>query len=99
MNRLLEGLLHIFDVFSRPVARLNMAGKTEEKTKVGGMCGMTVFALITWFLVVRIKKLVNRDGPILTEFTQGINLMAKETPSFNFEKHKFQLGFSILGIK
>ena len=53
------------------------------------MCGMTVFALITWFLVIRVQKLVKRDGPILTEFTQGINLMAKDTPSFNFEKNKF----------
>ncbi len=85
----IESFLHNFDVFSKPVARLNMSGRTEQKTKLGGICGMTVFALITWFLVIRVQKLVKRDGPILTEFTQGINLMAKDTPSFNFENNKF----------
>jgi len=54
---------------------------------------------MTWFIVIRFKQMTNRSNPTLSEVTQGINLMADDSPASNFAVNKFQFGVNIIGKK
>ena len=69
MKKLMDTTLKSFDKFGTPVAQLNMAGTTEYRTRLGGACGLMIYCLMLWFSVLRIKRMINRDKPILTEVT------------------------------
>jgi hypothetical protein len=89
MIKQIDGFLHIFDKFGEPVAELNMGGITRYKTRLGGVCGLAIYCLMTWFIVIRCKQMTNRSNPTLSEVTQGINLMADDSPVFNFASNNF----------
>ena len=97
IRKKIDGFLHSFDKFGEPVANLNMKGKTHYKTRLGGLCGLTVFGLIAWFIVVRGQKMINRIEPVIHEVTQGMNLMAKDTPQFQLSEQSFNFGFGFYG--
>lgn len=99
MIKQIDGFLHIFDKFGEPVAELNMGGITRYKTRLGGVCGLAIYCLLTWFIVIRCKQMTNRSNPTLSEVTQGINLMADDSPVFNFASNNFYLGVNIIGTK
>ena len=99
MIKQVDGFLYMFDKFGEPVAQLNMAGITHYKTRLGGMCGLMIYCLMTWFIVIRFKQMTNRSNPTLSEVTQGINLMADDSPASNFAVNKFQFGVNIIGKK
>ena len=69
MKKLIDRTLKSFDKFGTPVAQLNMAGPTEYRTRLGGACGLIIYCLMVWFSVLRIKRMINGDKPILTEVT------------------------------
>jgi hypothetical protein len=49
----IDPIILTFDKFGEPVAALNMKGKDTYKTRVGGIFGFTIYALMLWFLIVR----------------------------------------------
>lgn len=89
MIKQIDGFLHIFDKFGEPVAELNMDGITRYKTRVGGVCGLAIYCLMTWFIIIRSKQMTSRSNPTLSEVTQGINLMADDSPVINFAANNF----------
>jgi hypothetical protein len=48
-----------------------------------------IYCLMTWFVVIRFKQMSNRSNPTLSEVTQGINLMADDSPAYNFAINHF----------
>jgi hypothetical protein len=79
----LDTVLHSFDKFGQPVANLNMKGTTQYKTRFGGLCGIAVYGLMAWFLVIRVQKMMDRQNPTIYEIRQGMNLMLDGSPSYN----------------
>ena len=69
MKKLFDRTIKAFDKFGKPVAQLNMAGSTEYRTRLGGVCGLMIYCLMFWFSVIRLKRMSIRDRPILTEVT------------------------------
>ena len=65
MIRKLDAFVHKFDKFGRPVANLNIGGRSEYNTRVGGLCGLFIYGLIIWFTVVRTIKMVNKKDPTI----------------------------------
>lgn len=53
MIRQIDALVHYFDKFAEPVANVNMGGRTHFATRLGGLCGMTIYSLMLWFIVIR----------------------------------------------
>jgi len=97
MKKLMDTILKSFDKFGIPVAQLNMAGATEYRTRLGGVCGFTIYCLVLWFSVLRIKRMINKESPILTEISQPVNLLAEDTPKLNLAQNKFEFGYNIIG--
>ena len=93
----MDRILKSFDKFGTPVAQLNMAGTTEYRTRLGGACGLVIYCLMLWFSVLRIKRMINKDSPILTEVTQKVDLLADDTPILNLAQSKFEFGYNIIG--
>ena len=49
----LDSAIHSFDKFGEQVANINMKGKTRYTTRLGGICGILIFSLISWFTIIR----------------------------------------------
>lgn len=98
MIRQFDAFVHLFDKFGEPVANLNMAGKTQFRTRLGGLCGMAVYGLMTWFIFVRMKKMLNRENPTIYEVTQAMDVGA-ESESYNFKENNFHFGYQVMGEK
>ena len=69
MIRSIDAVVHSFDKFSEPVANINMNGKTRYTTRLGGLCGLTVYSLMAWFIVVRYQKMMNLIEPVIYQVT------------------------------
>jgi hypothetical protein len=100
------GLIRLFwkfirkcDKFESSVGEISMAGHSSYKTKFGGICGLTIYCLIAWFVVNRVTRLVNRDDASVSQVTQSMNLMAADAPAYNLAENHFTFGFNILGEK
>ena len=97
MIRKIDSFVHAFDKFSEPVANINMNGQTHYKTRLGGLCGIMVYSLMAWFIVLRYQKMMALSEPAIFEVTQGMNLMADDSPSFNLAESNFNIGYGIFG--
>lgn len=62
-NLYLRKLVTPFDLFGAPVAQLNINGKSEMKTAVGGVISVGIWAIILAFTYVRAVKMVAREDP------------------------------------
>ena len=69
MLRKIDSTLKSFDKFGEPIAQLNMAGMTQFKTRLGGICGLAIYSLMVWFSVLRVKRMYNLTSPALSEVT------------------------------
>jgi hypothetical protein len=65
--RSLKGVIYAFDFFGEPVAPINMDGRPIYKTKLGGLSGMTIMALLAWFTIMRFIMMINRENAIVSE--------------------------------
>ena len=99
MIRKINSVVHKFDRFSEPVANINMNGKSRYTTRVGGCFGLLIYSLLVWFVIVRIEKMMERREPVMYEVTQGMNLMAANSPSYNMQELNFNFGFGIYGTR
>lgn len=50
------------DLFGSPVG-VNYKGNSSYSTKMGGVFGLLAAALILYFVVGRVQKLMNKDDP------------------------------------
>ena len=97
--RRLDAVVHSLDKFGEPVANLNMKGKSRYTTRLGGLCGITIYSLMAWFVVVRYQKMMNRIEPVIYEVTQGMNLMADDSPTYDLKEQNFKFGLGFYGTK
>ena len=97
--RRLDVVVHSFDKFGEPVANLNMKGKSRYTTRLGGLCGITIYSLMAWFVVVRYQKMMNRIEPVIYEVTQGMNLMADDSPTYDLKEQNFNFGLGFYGTR
>ena len=42
----IDSTLKSFDKFGEPIAKLKMAGMTQFKTRLGGICGLAIYSLM-----------------------------------------------------
>ena len=99
MIRQMDAFVHRFDKFGQPVASLNIGGRSEYNTRVGGCCGLLIYGLITWFTIVQTIKMVDKKDPTIYQVEQGFDLMANNTPVFNLNDEKFQIGYYAQGYE
>jgi hypothetical protein len=97
VSGMFRSFLHKFDKFAEPVAKINMNGQTEAKSKVGGMCGLAVFIVMIWFVVIEFEEMITRAEPTIYQVTSAINLMADDTPAFNLAENNFTVGYGAHG--
>jgi hypothetical protein len=76
------------DAFGQPYS-LNLNGQGIYRTKLGGLCSFFIYMAIFGFIVSRSIYMVYREEPRLYEIKQGIDLLAKELPRFNFKESGF----------
>ena len=95
ISRLSKKVLHSFDWWGEPVAPLNLRGQTVYTTSCGGLTGLVIAVLILWFTQIKFQKLFNRDEPYLTQIQQPLDLVAPDTPAYNFAENHFALGISV----
>ena len=99
MIRKINSVVHKVDRFSEPVANINMNGRSRYTTRVGGCFGLLIYSLLVWFVIVRIEKMMERREPVMYEVTQGMDLMAAGSPTYNLQELNFNFGFGIYGTK
>ena len=78
----MKSVLHSFDLYGESVAPLNIKGETKIHTSCGGIVGLMFPVLLLWFFGLKLKKMVDRTDPNLYQTSEGLNLMAPDTPSF-----------------
>jgi hypothetical protein len=74
-------------LYGEPIAPLNIKGKTKLTTTFGGIVGIAITGLIFWFLQSRLTKMVTLDDAVMTEVTQGIDLLAENTPELQLSDY------------
>ena len=87
-----------FDLFTEPVAQLNMRGRTQKTSVVGSVTGFALAGLILWFMYLRSVIMVNRLKPFRFEISEDIDLMADETPIVNLKDYQFSVGIGMYGL-
>ena len=95
----LKAFLHYFDIYGEPIAPLNINGHTKVTTSLGGISGLAIAGLMIWFLQTRLDKLFGRKDAIMTEVTQGLDLMSLTSPAFDFQSNSYRIGIGIYGTK
>jgi hypothetical protein len=91
----IQSVLHWLDPYAEPIAPLNIRGKTKITTSVGGLAGIFVSGLLLWFLQTRLDKLTSRNDSNMSEVTQGLDLLAEDTPSFHSSEMSYSVGVGI----
>jgi hypothetical protein len=54
VNRYVTSILHSFDKFGEPISPINFKGETTYKTRLGGVCALTIYTLLGWFIVLKL---------------------------------------------
>lgn len=72
-----------FDLYTEPVAQLNIKGKAYKTSLVGSVAGFILAGLIVWFMYLRSIILAYRLKPFRFEITEDVDLMADNTPVIN----------------
>ena len=75
-------ILKYFDLYGESISPLNIRGATKITTTVGGVVGLAVYGLMFWFFQTRLDKMIYRKDPIMSEVTQGLDLIGTDTPQF-----------------
>jgi Mg2+/citrate symporter len=94
----IKTFLYKFDIYGRAVASLNVNGKTTHHTLIGGVMGLLVAILVTVFLGQRSQKMVHKRDPSREQVTQGLNLMAKDSPKVKFNDYQYNVGIGAFAV-
>ena len=82
--------IRLFDLFGEPVNRINIKGETVFKTTFGGLVSLAIWICLAAFMVVRSRKLINRDDPIIYEVKQAVN--SDEIAPLVLKDNQFEVG-------
>ena len=95
----LRKTLYKFDLYGEPVAPLNIKGKTTIHTSCGGTVGLMFTVLVLWFFGLNLRKLINKTDPNLYQTSEGLDLMAPDTPAFTLSLYNYSIGLGVYGVK
>ena len=88
----MSGLLRQSDRFSESIT-LNHQGSSKFQTKCGGFVSLAIFATIAAFTAARFTKMIELSEPSLYEVTQGLDLLADDSPEYKLSENSLTLGF------
>lgn len=80
-----------FDLFSEPVAQLNIGGRTTISTTLGGIISLGIWAIILAFTFVRSQKLIDRNDPFISQVDEALDI--DNPPISDLEQSQFKFGF------
>jgi hypothetical protein len=93
----LKNALHHVDMYGEPVAPLNINGKTKISTSFGGIVSLLITALVLWFFGLKVKRMVDQSDPALYQTSEGLDLMAPDTPTFLISEYNYSIGIAFYG--
>jgi hypothetical protein len=62
------------------------------------VCSLAIYMAIFSFVVSRFMFMVSKKEPHLYEIKEGLDLLADDTPTFNFQKNDLKFGLE-MGIQ
>ena len=89
--RLVGKQLHKFDSFGEKI-QINLKGKDTVTTKLGGLCGLSIYIFLFVFCVYRFIHMIQLEDPDVYEVLQGIDLLDPDAAFVGFGDHNFTAG-------